>query len=841
MTEAEKSPEGAPEQQVTLPIKGMTCASCASRIERALQRTPGVSEAAVNLATERAEVRFDPAAVTTDALRRTVEDLGYQVPQPQPSNRIEAGIAGMTCASCVARVERALKGVPGVRQAQVNLATNTATIDLEAAVPPEALRKAVEAAGYRWLGESAGADWERADREAELFVLRRKVISAAVLSVLITAGQMFHMIPGLGHLPRQPVYYALFVLTALVVFVAGRQFFTLAWKALRHASADMNTLVAMGTFSAWAYSGVATFFPGLFSAQGIAPDVYYDTSAVIITLILLGRYLEAKARGRTSEAIKRLVKLAPRQARVLRGGREVEVATAEVAVGDLVVVRPGEKVPVDGIVREGASAVDESMVTGESLPVEKRAGSEVVGATINKTGSFTFEATRVGAATTLAQIIRLVEQAQGTKAPIQRMADRVAAMFVPAIIAVASLTFLAWYLFGAYVPGVSPGTFAMLNFVAVLVVACPCALGLATPTAIMVGTGRGAEAGILIKGGPSLELAHRIQTVIFDKTGTLTRGEPELTDLVAAEGFDEATLLRLAATVERGSEHPVGEALVRAAEDRGIALPRAEGFRAIPGRGVEAEVEGTMVRVGTPELLAEAGVEAGALTSRAAELSAAGKTVVFVAVGSKAAGLIAVADQPKEGAREAVARLKAMGIEVVMLTGDNERTAAAVAARLDIERVFAQVLPQGKVEAVRRVQQEGNAEGKGVAKGVAKIVAMVGDGINDAPALAQADVGIAVGTGTDVAIEASDITLIRDDLMGVAQAIELSRRTMRAIRQNLFWAFIYNVLAVPLAAGAFYPLARISLNPIIASAAMAASSLSVVGNSLRLKRVRLGR
>jgi Cu+-exporting ATPase len=824
-TEGDRAPQRT--ARVTLPVKGMSCAACAARIERALRGVPGVEEAAVNLAAERAEVSFDPASSSLEVLRRTVEGLGYEVPRAPQASRVEAGIGGMTCASCVARVERALKGVPGVRRAQVNLATGTAAVEGEGPLEADLLRAAVEKAGYRWLGERAGQDWERAERQAELARLKRRVVFAAAASVLILAGQMLHMVPGLGHLPAQPVHYGLFVLTTPVLFVAGRQFFVGAWKALRHGAADMNTLVALGTSAAWAYSTTATFLPGLFAAHGIAPDVYYDTTAVIITLILLGRYLEAKARGRTSEAIKRLVRLAPRTARVLRKAQEVEVPTMEVVAGDLVIVRPGEKIPVDGIVREGASAVDESMVTGESLPVEKHAGSEVIGATINKTGSFTFEATRVGAETTLAQIIRLVEQAQVSKAPIQRLADRVAGVFVPVVISLAVATFALWYLFGAWV-GVSPGTFALLNFVAVLVVACPCALGLATPTAIMVGTGRGAEGGILIKGGASLERAHRIRTVVFDKTGTLTRGEPELTDLVCAQGTDEAELLRLAASVEHGSEHPLGEALVAAARARGLELLPARGFRALPGRGVEAEVGGRRVAVGSQDMLREGGLEAGDfLMEQAGKFSAEGKTVVFLATGGRVLGLAAAADQPKNSAREAVASLKAMGLEVVMLTGDNARTAGAVAARLGIGRVLAEVLPEDKVAAIRRLQAEG------------RVVAMVGDGINDAPALAQADVGIAIGTGTDVAIEASDITLIREDLLGVAAAINLSRRTMRTIRENLFWAFVYNVLAIPLAAGLFYPLFRIALDPIIASGAMAASSLSVVTNSLRLRHMRL--
>ena len=811
------------EQRVSLPVKGMSCAACAARIERRLAGLPGVSEAAVNLAAERAEVAFDAARVSEEALRRAVEELGYEVPRPRPV-RAEFGVGGMTCAACVARVERALAAVPGVSRASVNLATGRATVEAEGALDERLAAQAVEAAGYRWLGATAGADWEREEREVELRRLKRRVIVAAALSSAIMAGQMYHMIPGLGHLPTQPVYYALFVLTSAVLFGAGRQFFTLAWKAARHQSADMNTLVAVGTFAAWAYSSAATFWPGWFAAQGVAPDVYYDTSAVIVTLILLGRYLEARARGRTSEAIKRLVRLAPRQARVIRGGREVEVPVDAVRLGEMVVVRPGEKVPVDGIVRQGSSAVDESMVTGESLPVEKRPGSEVIGATINKTGSFTFEATRVGGETTLAQIIRLVEQAQGSKAPIQRLADRVAAVFVPVVMAIATATFLAWWLFGHHVAGVSPGTFALLSFVAVLVVACPCALGLATPTAIMVGTGRGAEAGILIRGGASLELAHRVTTVVFDKTGTLTRGEPEVTDVLCAPGVEEGELLRLAASVEHGSEHPVGEAIVAAARARGFELLAAEGFAALPGQGVEAGVSGRKVRVGSAALLPSGEAE---WTEQAETLSREGKTVVFVAEEARALGLIAVADRPREGAREAVARLKEMGLEVVMLTGDHERTAKAIAKRLGIERVLAQVLPAGKAAAIGRLQAGG------------RLVAMVGDGINDAPALAQADVGIAMGTGTDVAIEASDITLIRDDPRAVAAAIELSRRTMRTIRQNLFWAFFYNVLAIPLAAGALYPFFRLALNPIAASGAMAMSSLSVVTNSLRLRRLQL--
>ncbi len=812
-----------PNDMVELPIRGMSCASCAATIESALARQPGVVGATVNLATERASIRCQNGA-NSRALVEAIRGLGYEV----PSETVTIPVRGMSCASCMAKIERELANLPGVLAASVNFAAEHATVEyIPGQIGLEDLRRTIHELGYE-AGEIAEAavsakDLSERDTQSHQALLRRlrwKIAAGAVLSVPVFLGSYPGLFPWVPAILQN--FVVLWILTTPIQFWAGWQFYRGTWAALRRRSSDMNTLIAVGTSAAYLYSVALILFPGFFEAEGVAREVYFDTSTIIITLILLGRYLEAIARGRTSEAIKKLIGLQPRTARVIKNGTEADIPIGAVVPGDLVVVRPGEKVPVDGVIRSGGSSLDESMVTGESMPVDKRVGDEVIGATLNTTGSFTFEATKVGKDTVLAQIIRLVEAAQGSKAPIQRLVDRVTGHFVPAVIAIAALTGLIWYLLGP-APAL---TYALLNFVAVLIIACPCALGLATPTSIMVGTGKGAEHGILIRSGQALETAHKLRALVFDKTGTLTAGKPALTDVVANGALPAADLLRLAASAERPSEHPLGGAIVDGARQRGLALAESESFHAVPGHGVVARMEGRAVLVGNRRLMEDRGVDGRLPVEEAARLSAAGKTPIYVALDGQAAGLVAVADTVKPNSAAAVRALHRLGLEVIMITGDNRRTAEAIAREVGIDRVLAEVLPGDKAKEVKRLQDEG------------KLVGMVGDGINDAPALAQADIGLALGTGTDVAMEAADITLMSGDLSGVVTAIALSRATMRNIKQNLFWAYAYNTALIPVAAGALFPLFGWLLNPILAAAAMATSSVSVVSNALRLRRFR---
>ena len=816
-------------ERIDLPITGMSCASCAARIEKGLSSVEGVSKAAVNFAAEKATVVFHPSQTDLSRLIEKVKDLGYGA----KVEKVTLPVQGMTCASCVNKVEKALRSLKGVVSVSVNFATERASVEY---IPEEVtiaeLKRAVRDAGYQVLEVKVGdstlreedvVEKERLAREAELSRLRRKFITGAILLapilILMYGASLLERWFGLS-MKMETNFFIQFLLATPVQFWGGWQFYVGFWKATKHKTSDMNTLIAVGTSAAYLYSLIVTFIPHRIMIKGLTMDVYFDTSAAIIVLILLGRFLEARAKGRTSEAIKKLIGLQPKTARVIRNGNEADIPVEEVAQGDIVVVRPGEKIPVDGIVREGYSFVDESMVTGESLPVEKKAGNSVIGATMNKTGSFKFEATKVGKDTVLAQIIRLVQEAQGSKPPIARMVDVIASYFVPVVISVAIITFIVWYFFGPH-PAL---TYAFVNFVAVLIIACPCALGLATPTSIMVGTGKGAENGILIRGAEALETAHQLKTIVLDKTGTLTRGQPSVTDIVESGKFSKKEILFLAASAEKGSEHPLGEAILNKAKEENLALLDPKDFQAIAGHGIEALIDSKRILLGNPKLMEEKKIFLNGLLKKAEDLSGEGKTPMFLAVDGEAAGIIAVADTLKESSKEAVGALHRMCLEVVMLTGDNQRTARAIAQQIGIDRVLAEVLPEMKAEEVKRLQAEG------------KKVGMVGDGINDAPALAQADVGIAIGTGTDVAMESSDITLIGGDLRGVVTAIALSKATIRNIRQNLFWAFAYNTILIPVAAGVLFPFWGILLNPIFAAGAMAFSSVTVVTNALRLRR-----
>jgi Cu+-exporting ATPase len=828
----------SPRTEITFAVTGMTCASCVRRIEKALGKVEGVEQANVNLATEKATVRYDPSVAHPTQMQAAVEKAGYGVRElPSPAtpthtpvspavDDVTLPIEGMTCASCVRRIEKALSRIDGVQEANVNLATEKAHVLFD---PRQAsvdqMRAAVEKAGYkvaaseqpqtRAAADEAAEDPLEVERQRELDDLKRKWSVSLVAGLLMMALTYVPL-----NIPMDVLAPVLLIVATIVQFWAGAPIYHAAWAAARHGGTNMNTLIAVGTSVAYAYSAFVTLWPRLALQWGFPQHLYFETGVIIIALILLGRWLEARAKKQTSAAIRALMGLQAKTARVIRNGVEQDLPIESVQVGDLVRVRPGEKVPVDGVIDEGRSALDESMLTGESLPVEKGPGEQVIGATLNKTGSFIFKATKVGKDTTLAQIVRLVEEAQGSKAPMQRLADRISEVFVPAILVLAGLTFVGWMLLGP-----EPRfTLALQAAIAVLIIACPCALGLATPTAIMVGTGKAAEYGILIRGGEALEAARRINTIVLDKTGTLTRGKPAVTQVLASNGLAEHDLLRLAAAAEVGSEHPLGEAIVDRARELGLELPKAEHFQAFAGKGIQARIEGREVLLGNQSLLSDYGIELDGLVERADALAATGATPMYVAVGDQPAGLIALADTLRPESTIAVEQLKALGLEVWMLTGDNRATAEAIARQAGIDHILAEVLPQQKSDKMKALQGEG------------KVVAMVGDGINDAPALAQADLGIAIGTGTDVAMAASDITLIGADLRSIVTAIALSRKTVGVIKQGLFWAFSYNVVLIPVAMGLLYPFFGVLLNPVLAAAAMAMSSVSVVTNALRLRR-----
>lgn len=824
------TPNGTGER-VDLPITGMTCAACANRIEKKLNKQAGVQSASVNFATARATINYDPNSTGVSNLIQTVKDVGYDTAGTSKAEFVIDDSARPSGSSV--QLETYLSKIRGIVKVNFNLATMDVAVEyLSNATDAKTIRAAIEDFGYR-VREISGnnessEDSIEAAHAAEYSDLKRKFWIAAVLSLPVLVIAMSH--GAIDFLNFPGVNWLQLLLTIPVVFYCGAQFYRGAWAAFRHRAADMNTLIAVGTGTAFIYSVLATVFPGFFMAashatmdgmgDAMAVPVYFEAASVIIALILLGRMMESRAKGQTGAAIKKLIGLQAKTARVVRGGVEMDIETEEVVPGDVVIVRPGEKIPVDGVILEGSSAIDESMLTGESLPVEKKLGDEIFGATINKTGAFRFQATKVGKDTALQQIVKLVQDAQGSKPPIAKLADTISGVFTPIVISIAIATFVIWFV--AASPEVR-FTMALVNFVSVLIIACPCALGLATPTAIMVGTGKGAENGILIKGGASLETAHKLNTVVLDKTGTITKGEPDLTDVVPAEGFAENDLLRTIASAEKSSEHPLAAAIVRGAEARSLSFEKVENFNALEGRGIEAIVGGKDLLLGNLRLMNERKIALGDAESTVERLADQGKTPMFAAIDGKYAGVVAVADTIKVKSKDAIQTLQNLGLEVVMMTGDNRRTAEAVASQVGIKRVLAEVLPEGKSGEIKRLQAE------------KKIVAMVGDGINDAPALAQADVGIAIGTGTDVAIEASDITLIKGDLSGVVTAIALSKATIRSVKQNLFWAFIYNVIGIPIAAGLLYPFFGILLSPILASAAMSLSSVSVVANSLRLR------
>ncbi|MFC4698423.1 heavy metal translocating P-type ATPase [Enterococcus aquimarinus] len=809
----------------TFPIEGMSCASCAQTVEKSVQNLAGVQEASVNFATEKLTVTYNEQELTAQTISEAVHQAGYEV--VQSTQEMTFAIEGMTCSSCAQTVEKTAKHLAGVKDAAVNLATEKLVVQFNpGAVQAREIIEAVKEAGYsaKIFTSSKENTTEEADKKAKhLKDIWTRFIGSAIFTVPLLYLAMGDMVglptPSfLNPMENSVTFATLQLLLTIPVMYFGRSFFIVGFRTLFKGHPNMDSLVALGTSAAFLYSVYSTILVYQGDAHA-AMNLYYESAAVILTLITLGKYFESVSKGKTSEAIKKLMGLAPKTANVMRDGVEVEIAIEDVQTGDILVVRPGEKIPVDGTVVEGSSAIDESMLTGESLPVEKKIGDSVVGASINKTGSFKFEATKVGEDTTLSQIIHLVEEAQGSKAPIAQLADKVSGVFVPIVIVLAILAGLAWFFFGQ-----ESWVFALTITISVLVIACPCALGLATPTAIMVGTGKGAENGVLIKSGDALETTHKIETIVFDKTGTITEGKPVVTDLLTYQGMTEEGLLMLAAAAEVGSEHPLAQAIIERAKENGLVLPESKNFNAIPGHGIQVFIEGQKVLFGNQKLMAENNIPLTNEVADAQKLAMDGKTPMYLALENQLVGIVAVADTVKTSSQAAIARLHMMGLEVAMITGDNHQTAQAIAKQVGIDRVFSEVLPEDKAKEVKKIQSEG------------KKVAMVGDGINDAPALAQADVGIAIGTGTDVAIESADIVLMRGDLNDVPTAIELSRATIKNIRENLFWAFAYNVLGIPVAMGILYAFGGPLLNPMLAGAAMSFSSISVVLNALRLKR-----
>ncbi|MDD4859721.1 MAG: heavy metal translocating P-type ATPase, partial [Dehalococcoidales bacterium] len=821
----------------SLSIGGMTCVSCVANVEEALKMVPGVKNVVVNLATEKAAVEYDPSQTTLAAMKKAVEDIGYQV----VLSTVNLIVTGMHCASCVENVQKTVGDMPGVTNVMVNLASGSARVEYEPSITPlTEIRKAVKEIGYeaeeRIEGEVA-LDREREARQREIRQQRRNLIIAGTVGLAVMLGTMqpYWFFPSIIPAWMNNKVF-LFFLTTPIVFGPGRQFFVNSWNGLKRGLTDMNLLYATGIGAAYLIAVINTFWPD--AGFGGHDATFYEAAAMLTGFIILGRYLEAITRGRTSEAIRRLMKLQPRKARVLRDGQEVEIAAEEVQIDDILLMRPGEAVPVDGVVTEGYSSVDQSMLTGESIPVEKKSGDEVIGGTINKTGAFRFKATRVGRDTALAQIIKLVEDAQTTKPPIQKLADQVAGHFILGVHALSLVVFLFWFFIGYglwFVPesrliltpytltGMGVFGFALLTSITVLVISCPCAVGLATPSAIMAGSGKGAEYGILFKGADAMEATARLKAVIFDKTGTLTKGEPSVTDVLTAGSMTENEVLQLAAIAEKNSEHPLGEAIVRGARERGLELKDTQNFNAIPGHGVEVELDGRVILLGNRRLMTERKISIDGLLAQVERLENEGKTAMFVAVDGKMAGIVAVADTLKETSAQAIAELHRMGIQVAMITGDNRRTADAIARQVGIDRVLAEVLPEDKANEVKKLQAEGLR------------VAMVGDGINDAPALAQADVGIAIGSGTDVAKETGHVILVKDDLLDVVAALQISRQTLRTIKQNLFWAFGYNTVTIPIGAGILYPFFAQMVSPELAALLMATSSLSVTLNTLRMR------